>query len=191
VRQAALCPRAQHQLALNNGKNHLHGGPTGFWSRLFEEVASAVCSFQLSKGCFVFHRALQKEIVKTKNGVAVVLRYVSPDGEEGYPGRLEVTVSSRLPLDIVDSSSQLGRAVVVQAVFSLNDKNELGMEFLGTTDGATRPATLLSAHSLLRLPSRRCHHRQHVQPRLLEPIRTRFGSASRCLSPALLACDRC
>jgi aldose 1-epimerase len=58
-----------YQLATNNPPNHLHGGPGGFdavlWTGTpFEESGQRGVSF----------------------------RYLSPDGEEGYPGALDVTV---------------------------------------------------------------------------------------------------
>ena len=56
----------EYQLAVNNGRNHLHGGVRGFDKQLW------------SKTYFADN--------------ALVLRYVSPDGEEGYPGTLEVQV---------------------------------------------------------------------------------------------------
>ncbi|MDE7382137.1 MAG: galactose mutarotase [Muribaculaceae bacterium] len=54
----------EYPLAVNNGPNHLHGGPTGFQNRLW-------------KG----------EIIPG----GVRFRYTSADGEEGYPGELKVT----------------------------------------------------------------------------------------------------
>lgn len=54
----------EYQLAVNNGPNHLHGGPTGFQNRLWE------CR-------------------ELPNGVRFT--YTSQDGEEGYPGVLKVT----------------------------------------------------------------------------------------------------
>jgi aldose 1-epimerase len=58
-----------YELALNNGKNHLHGGKVGF-----DKVLWAAEPFS------------------TPNSVGVKLRYTSADGEEGYPGNLAVTV---------------------------------------------------------------------------------------------------
>lgn len=56
----------EYHLAINNGPNHLHGGPTGFHRRLWHgEIA---------------------------NEESVVFSYFSPDGEEGYPGNLIVSV---------------------------------------------------------------------------------------------------
>lgn len=53
----------EYNLAINNGPNHLHGGPTGFANRLWESR------------------------VETDR---VVFSYVSAPGEEGYPGELGV-----------------------------------------------------------------------------------------------------
>jgi aldose 1-epimerase len=61
------------RLAVNNGPNALHGGLCGFNRRLWR-VESAV-------------------------GNALVLSYISPDGEEGYPGTLDVTVTYALMPD--------------------------------------------------------------------------------------------
>lgn len=55
-----------YQLAKNNGTNHLHGGLIGF------------------------DRVLWSSEVTGENSVK--LSYISPDGEEGYPGTLEVSV---------------------------------------------------------------------------------------------------
>ena len=63
----------EYTLAVNNGKNTLHGGPGGFHS-----VYWAGEPFQNSG-----QDALQ-------------LKYKSVDGEEGYPGNLDVTVTYTL-----------------------------------------------------------------------------------------------
>ncbi|NLL47253.1 MAG: galactose mutarotase [Firmicutes bacterium] len=59
-----------YQLAANDGRNHLHGGPGGFGKVIWEP-----------------------EIVETEFGSALKLSYLSPDGEEGYPGNLQVEVT--------------------------------------------------------------------------------------------------
>lgn len=56
----------EYQLAINNGPHHLHGGPTGFGQR-------------------VWNTAIKND--------AVVFSRLSPDGEENYPGNLEVSVT--------------------------------------------------------------------------------------------------
>ena len=57
----------QYQLALNDGPNHLHGGPTGFHMRVWD--------------------------VTRINEQAAVLKYISSYGEEGFTGEVEVWVA--------------------------------------------------------------------------------------------------
>ncbi len=52
---------------VNNGENHLHGGAEGFDKKIWNA-----------------------EVVETSNAVGVKLSYTSPDGEEGYPGTLNL-----------------------------------------------------------------------------------------------------
>jgi aldose 1-epimerase len=81
----------QYQLARNDGPNALHGGKRGF------------------------DKAVWKiESVKSGEVASVTLSHVSPDGDEGYPGKLSVT-----------------------AIYSLNDNNELRLEYHATTDKPT------------------------------------------------------
>lgn len=55
-----------YQLAINNGPNHLHGGPEGFQNQIWQSE-------------------------EVENGVKFT--YVSKDGEENYPGTLTVTAT--------------------------------------------------------------------------------------------------
>eukprot|EP00124_Ichthyophonus_hoferi_P000764 Ihof_evm6s31 gene=Ihof_evmTU6s31 len=64
-----------YKLAINNEKNHLHGGPTGFHKRIWECVDTSL---------------------DEEGNAYVVLRYVSKDGEEGYPGTVTVMVTYTL-----------------------------------------------------------------------------------------------
>ena len=59
-----------YQLARNDGNNHLHGGNVGFDKRVWQ-------------------------VEKVADGQAVLLLH-SPDGEEGYPGNLDVRVTYTL-----------------------------------------------------------------------------------------------
>ena len=77
-----------YQLAQNDGANHLHGGERGFDKVLWEARASTANSLTLS--------------------------YTSKDGEEGYPGRLEVEVT-----------------------YTLTDDNELRIDYAAATDAPT------------------------------------------------------
>lgn len=77
------------RLAVNNGPNALHGGPTGFMNRIWDT-------------------ALLPE------GDGVCFSYVSTDGEEGYPGRLEV-----------------------HATYRWSDDNTLSLSLEATTDAPT------------------------------------------------------
>jgi aldose 1-epimerase len=64
----------EYSLECNEGKNHLHGGQHGLDKRLW-----TVTSAQSEGG-----------------GASLALAYTSPDGEEGYPGTLEITVTYTL-----------------------------------------------------------------------------------------------
>ena len=93
----------EYKLAVNNGENHLHGGIKGF-----------------DKVVWTGHE------MKTKTGPAVVLTYLSKDGEEGYPGNLNVRV-----------------------VYTLTNNNEIKIDYSATTDKDT--VTNLTHHSYFNL----------------------------------------
>lgn len=80
-----------YQLNANEGLNHLHGGLKGLNERLWET-----------------------NLINEDDYVGVQFTYRSKDGEEGYPGNLDISVT-----------------------YSLNNKNEWTASYTGTTDMAT------------------------------------------------------
>jgi aldose 1-epimerase len=80
-----------YKLAANNPPHHLHGGVKG-WDKV----------------------VWKSELVETPDGPALKLTYVSPDGEEGYPGTVHATV-----------------------VYTLTNDNEFRVVMSATTDKAT------------------------------------------------------
>lgn len=93
-----------YQVGLKTGTtHHLHGGVAGFDKKVWTGTK-----------------------VENPDSVGVALKYTSPDGEEGYPGTLEATVTCLL-----------------------NDKNELSIGYKATTD---KPTILnLTNHSYFNL----------------------------------------
>ena len=65
-----------YQLAANNGNNTLHGGLKGFDDVLWDP-----------------------EVISCNERAALKLTYISPDGEEGFPGTLKVEVTYELLMD--------------------------------------------------------------------------------------------
>ena len=93
----------EYKLAVNNGDNTLHGGLKGFDKVVWTG----------------------KEM-KTKAGPAVALTYLSKDGEEGYPGNLNVRV-----------------------VYTLTNNDEIKIDYSATTDKDT--VINLTEHSYFNL----------------------------------------
>ncbi|HUF46296.1 MAG TPA: aldose epimerase family protein [Vicinamibacterales bacterium] len=82
-----------YTLTANDGAHHLHGGTTG-WDK-------------------VLWRA---EPFQNVEAVGVVYRHTSPDGDEGYPGTVEGTVTYALHADnslVIDYLATTGKATVV------------------------------------------------------------------------------
>ena len=82
----------EYTLHVNNGPNSLHGGKEGFDKKVWKVLAT----------------------IDGTNYQGLKLHYQSKDGEEGYPGTLEVTVT-----------------------YTLTDNNELKIDYAAYTDAAT------------------------------------------------------
>jgi len=82
----------QIQLPVNNDGNHLHGGIEGFNKKIWDIT----------------------RVAESEDYVTVTFSYLSKDGEEGYPGNLQVTAS-----------------------YSLNKNNQLIIEYAARTSRAT------------------------------------------------------
>jgi len=78
----------KYTLAQNNGGNALHGGIVGFNAKVWD-------------------------VIKQSDN-SISMQYISPDGEEGYPGTLTTVVT-----------------------FTITEANELKIEYKATTDKAT------------------------------------------------------
>ena len=92
-----------YTLAINNGPNHLHGGVKALDKVLWEAEENP-----------------------TDEGPSIKFTYLSPDGEEGYPGNLIITV-----------------------VYTLTNNNEFKVNYKATTDKKT--VINLSQHSYFNL----------------------------------------
>ncbi|MDQ8755188.1 aldose epimerase family protein [Sphingosinicella sp. LHD-64] len=120
-----------YQLTLNDGPNSLHGGTQGFDKRNWT-------------------------IRSVENGptARVVLGLVSPDGDQGYPGRLDVTVT-----------------------YALDERNDLTVSFEARTD---RPTIVnMTNHALFNLagegaPEGTAAHRLTIPARAYTPVDERL-----------------
>jgi aldose 1-epimerase len=92
-----------YEVPVNDGPNSLHGGTTGFDKRIWAATP-----------------------VRQGNQIGLSLRHVSPDGDQGYPGTLTVTVG-----------------------YTLTRDNGLRMDYEATTDAPT--VVNLTNHSYVNL----------------------------------------
>jgi len=120
-----------YPLAANIGPHHIHGGRAGFHQRVWET----------------------RPLPPGADRSAVEFRYLSVDGEEGYPGNLQVRVT-----------------------FTLTDDNELRIDYAAETDKAT-PVNLTN-HSYFNLAGH-----GDVLGHLLEIAADRYTPSDRALIP--------
>ena len=90
----------EYQLSANNRQNTLHGGPNGYFKKLWKTIAA--------------------------NDHYVMFQHVSPDGEEGFPGNLTAEIR-----------------------YSINEANELRLDYRAVTDKAT--VVCLTGHAYFNL----------------------------------------
>jgi aldose 1-epimerase len=80
-----------YKLSKNDGENNLHGGPNGFHQVIWDSA-----------------------VEKTDSEVKIIFSYLSPNGEEGFPGNLDVSV-----------------------IYAFNDQNELLITYKAVSDQKT------------------------------------------------------
>ncbi|HEV7136259.1 MAG TPA: aldose epimerase family protein [Steroidobacteraceae bacterium] len=99
-----------YQLAVNDHGNSLHGGAPGFDKRVWKIDS----------------------VTDGRSNASVTMSYLSPDGEEGYPGTMHVT-----------------------ATYTLSDSGDLRIDYRATTDKPT--IVNMSGHSYFNLASSPAH----------------------------------
>lgn len=99
----------EYQLTTNENGNQLHGGNGGFWSKMWDAEMS-------------------------EDGRSVTMTYVSPDGEEGYPGTLTLSLTYGLT---DDNEFTLDYTAVTDAPTILNPTSHCYFNLHGTTAAST------------------------------------------------------
>ncbi len=130
-----------YQLALNDGTNHLHGGMIGLDQRIWEA----------------------SPVIRPDGADSLQLRYLSPDGEEGYPGNVDITVT-----------------------YTLTDANEFIIDTEATSDLPT-PLSL-THHSYFNLAGEGCgtieDHQLRVHSDLVIPVESTLAPLGRAQAVA-------
>jgi aldose 1-epimerase len=132
ARASFILDRAAHQLSVNDGANSLHGGHRGF------------------------DKVLWQAAEENGDPTRVALRYISNDGEEGYPGRLTVT-----------------------AIFGLNESNEISIDYSAVCDQPT--IVNISNHAYFNLAGE--GSRRGVMDHLLRIFADEFTPVDEALIP--------
>ncbi|KAF2400085.1 bifunctional protein GAL10 [Trichodelitschia bisporula] len=119
----------EYPLAANNGPNNLHGGNVGWGKRVWDV----------------------KEVERNRKK-ALMFTYLSPDGEEGFPGAVEVRVwytpspdndDSKTELDIEYEAELVGNDEVEETVVAMTNHSYFNLANTSSITGTQ--ATLSSA----------------------------------------------
>lgn len=94
----------EYQLTINDGENHIHGGSNGLWNRIWTA----------------------RQYTNDDGEEAVEMTYFSPDGEEGYPGNMNIKVT-----------------------YTVGNENTLRIDYEATSDATT--IVNLTSHSYFNL----------------------------------------
>lgn len=135
-----------YQLALNEAPHHLHGGVVGLDQRVWEATP----------------------VIRPDGADSLRLHYLSPDGEEGYPGNVDITVT-----------------------YTLTDANEFIIDTEATSDRTT-PLSL-THHAYFNLAGEGCgtiqDHMLQVHSDLVIPVDSTFAPLGRSRAVTGLADD--
>lgn len=112
----------RYDLAANNGPNTLHGGPSG-WDRHVWELL---------------------DVHGGAEGGTAVFRIVSPDGDEGFPGRVTATATFTLQREIL----RIRYSATTDAPTVINMTNHGYWNLAGSGDVSAHRITLASDHVL-------------------------------------------
>ena len=93
-----------YRLTINDGENHIHGGSNGLWNRVWTA----------------------REFTNDSGEQSVEMTYFSPNGEEGYPGNMNIKVT-----------------------YTVGNENALRIDYEATTDATT--IINLTSHSYFNL----------------------------------------
>lgn len=113
----------QYGLTINDGENHLHGGSAGWWSKVWDTqgVQATGCGEQ-----------------------SITFSLLSPDGDQGYPGNVDVNVQYILT---DDNSVVIKYTATTDAPTVINPTSHCYFNLHGTTDLSTDSHLLqINAH---------------------------------------------
>ena len=112
----------EYALLPSEGKNQLHGGPAGFDKKVWDAA-----------------------VVPDEDGDVLVLSYFSRDGEQGYPGNLDVTVMYELTEDNALRIDYLARSDA-DTIVNLTNHSYFNLAGQGSGDVLAHELQLMASH---------------------------------------------